>query len=302
MSSEITVRRAQAEELETVAELLNEHSRRVHGTDNTTSAQLLQYWESPDVDFPHDVLVAQARGGAIVGYADVGLWGEHAWLDVRALEPEPLSALLPAIEARAAEKKPGANLIGYADEDDQVVRDLYDRAGYRVIRHSFRMEIDLDGPPPQPQWPEGIAVRTLAEGEEKRVYDAHMESFADAWMFAPEPFDQWAHWFVKDPGFDPTLCFLAEAGDELAGILIGNASQSEPGLGWVRILGVVPAHRCQGIAQALLQEAFGEFHRRGHERVGLGVDAESPTGAVRLYERAGMHVARTSLQLEKVQG
>jgi hypothetical protein len=35
----------------------------------------------------------------------------------------------------------------------------------------------------------------------------------------------------------------------------------------------------------------GEFARRGEKRVGLGVDAESETGATRLYERVGMHVA-----------
>jgi mycothiol synthase len=207
--------------------------------------------------------------------------------------------LLNAIEARAQEKKSGASLIGYADEKDEVVRELYDEAGYRVIRHSFRMEIDLDGPPREPTWPEGVSVRTMREGEERRVYDAHTASFQDAWMFEPEPFDQWCHWFVKDPAFDPTLWYLAEAGDDLAGILIGNSSQTEAGLGWVRILGVVREHRKKGIAQALLEEAFGEFHRRGYERVGLGVDAESPTGAVRLYERAGMHVARTSVQVEK---
>jgi len=45
---------------------------------------------------------------------------------------------------------------------------------------------------------------------------------------------------------------------------------------------------------------LGEFRRRGLEHGGLGVDAESETGAVELYERAGMHVARTSVQLEKV--
>jgi ribosomal protein S18 acetylase RimI-like enzyme len=49
-----------------------------------------------------------------------------------------------------------------------------------------------------------------------------------------------------------------------------------------------------------LRHAFAEFARRGFERVGLGVDASSPTRAVALYERAGMRVARTSLQLEKV--
>jgi mycothiol synthase len=299
MSTEVSVRPARAGEAATVTELLNEHSRRIHGVDNTTVAELQLYWDSPDVEFPADVLVAE-KDGALVGYADVGVWGEHVWLDLRGLEPEPLQPLLAAIEARAVERKPGANLIGYAHEKDPITRAAFDRAGYRVIRHSFRMEIDLQGPVPEPVWADGITVHTLREGEEKRVYDAHMESFADAWMFTPEPFDQWSHWFVNDPAFDPTLWYLAEAGTDVAGILIGNESQTEPGLGWVRILGVVPAHRRRGIAQALLQQAFAEFRQRGLERGGLGVDAESETGAVELYERAGMHVARTSVQLEKV--
>ena len=34
-------------------------------------------------------------------------------------------------------------------------------------------------------------------------------------------------------------------------------------------------------------------------RVGLGVDSENRTGAVRLYERAGMHVERRSDTWEK---
>jgi len=42
----------------------------------------------------------------------------------------------------------------------------------------------------------------------------------------------------------------------------------------------------------LLLQSFGEFYRRGTRRVGLGVDAASPTGATRLYERAGMRVSR----------
>ena len=70
----------------------------------------------------------------------------------------------------------------------------------------------------------------------------------------------------------------------------------------MRVLGVVPARRRRGLAQALLQRVFSEFASRGYKRVGLGVDAENPTGAVRLYERAGMHVARVNLQYEKVQG
>ena len=79
-------------------------------------------------------------------------------------------------------------------------------------------------------------------------------------------------------------------------------SDNEPGLAWVRILGVLPKFRQRGLAQALLRHTFAEYAGRGLERVGLGVDAENPTGAVRVYERAGMHVSRTNLILEKVQG
>ena len=50
---------------------------------------------------------------------------------------------------------------------------------------------------------------------------------------------------------------------------------------------------------ALLLHSFGEFYRRGRHTVGLGVDSQNLTGATRLYERAGMHVARIYIAYEK---
>ena len=43
---------------------------------------------------------------------------------------------------------------------------------------------------------------------------------------------------------------------------------------------------------ALLRQAAITFQQRGLDRMVLGVDAESPTGATRLYERAGMHLTQ----------
>ncbi len=60
---------------------------------------------------------------------------------------------------------------------------------------------------------------------------------------------------------------------------------------FVTDLGVRRAARRRGIAEALLRAAFAEVHARGIPRVELIVYAESPTGATRLYERAGMRVA-----------
>ena len=302
MTGTFTIRAARMDEVEAAAELLNEHSRQLHGVDDQPASELRQYWESPDVDFERDVLVAEGSDGSLVGYADLGVQAGHVWLDVRGREPEPLQALLAEIEARAAQKKPEAKLMGYTSESDQLLRDLYEQAGYGVTRHSYRMEISLAGGPPEPEWPEGFSVRAFSAGEEERVYEAHMSSFADNWMFEREPFELWSHWFLKDPGFDPSLWFLAEAGDDLAGIALTRVSENEPDLGWVRILGVLPEFRQRGLGQALLRHTFGEHAKRGLERVGLGVDAENPTGAVRVYERAGMHVARKNLMLEKVEG
>jgi ribosomal protein S18 acetylase RimI-like enzyme len=50
---------------------------------------------------------------------------------------------------------------------------------------------------------------------------------------------------------------------------------------------------------ALLLNAFRQFHERGERRVGLGVDADSPTGATRLYERAGMRVVEETAVYRK---
>jgi ribosomal protein S18 acetylase RimI-like enzyme len=60
--------------------------------------------------------------------------------------------------------------------------------------------------------------------------------------------------------------------------------------GGVQTLGVRPAWRRRGIGEALLRAAFAEVFRRGERTVALQVDAQSPTGANRLYERAGMRV------------
>jgi ribosomal protein S18 acetylase RimI-like enzyme len=48
--------------------------------------------------------------------------------------------------------------------------------------------------------------------------------------------------------------------------------------------------RRRGLGEALLLRALGQFYERGERVVQLGVDAENPSGATRLYERVGMTV------------
>jgi len=60
--------------------------------------------------------------------------------------------------------------------------------------------------------------------------------------------------------------------------------------------------RRRGLGLALLQHALGEFFKPGERRIGLGVDTENSSGATRLYERAGMHVACEALCFAKELG
>lgn len=89
------------------------------------------------------------------------------------------------------------------------------------------------------------------------------------------------------------MWYLAEKDGEIAGACLNMLSRVEdPEMGWVSQLGVRRAYRKQGLGLALLRIAFREFARRGKKRVGLGVDTGSLTGALKLYETAGMHPAR----------
>lgn len=294
----ISVRNARRDDAAAAAEVLNEHSLRLHGVPNTTPAELEEDWRAPEFEFPDDVFVAESDG-TLIGYADAIAFGDTSWLDVRGTEEAAYDPLLAAaVERAAAQGK--ENVRGWANQDDRLLHEAYARAGFEPIRHSFRMEIELDRGLPEPSWPDGFVARPFREGEERRVHRAQMDSFADTWGFVEAPFESWAHWTLGKH-FQPEHWFVVESGDDLAAIALCRVPEAEPELGWVDILGVLRAYRRRGLAIALLQHVFRHFAAHGLVKAGLSVDAENPTGAVRLYERAGMHVARTDVRYQQVQ-
>jgi ribosomal protein S18 acetylase RimI-like enzyme len=125
------------------------------------------------------------------------------------------------------------------------------------------------------------------------VYECTQESFADHWDFRSISIELWRSFNTVDPRFDPTLWWLVEDDGELAAACLNHWHFSgDPAFGWVGTLGVRRRWRRRGLGLALLRHSFADFARRGAKRVGLGVDGENTTGAVRLYERAGMRPVR----------
>jgi ribosomal protein S18 acetylase RimI-like enzyme len=185
-----------------------------------------------------------------------------------------------------------------APEPDAAARALFESRGYREVRRFYEMAIELTEAPAAPVVPAGLAVDELRDGEYEAFYEALNESFADHWEWHPQPFEEWIerrqgqHRDEHGP-----VWFVVRDGDELAAVTRNDAEVA--GGGYVGAIGVRPAWRGKGLAKALLHRTFAEFWRRGTKRVTLDVDAHNETGAVRLYERVGMHVEACGVVFEK---
>jgi mycothiol synthase len=294
----LEVRGARLEEVPAIRALIEEHAQAAFGETELSEEEVRSWFGLPRLW----IQVAE-RDGELVGYVDVRNEGGSRFnVDARTLHAEVASVLAEAAaeHARSEAEAESPVLHGFVQGDDPVLREAFEAAGWQPIRHSFQMGIDLADEVPEPSWPEGFTLRNLHVGEEQRLHEANMDAFADHWDFRWQPFEEWRRYTVDHHGFDPTLYWLVEDGDEIAGFSVNSWHFSgDPQFGWIGILGVRKLWRKRGLGTALLQHSFRDFRRRGATRVGLGVDGENTTGAVRLYERAGMRVVRRNDIYEK---
>ena len=200
------------------------------------------------------------------------------------------SALALELERSLAGRKPpeddGWPVFGFIRADAPREARWSEHLGYAWARRFLRMRIELNEPPPEPQWPDGVTVRDFVPGQDERpVHDALEAAFSDHWGHVTRPPEDLVA-RTQRSDFDPGLWHVAI--DD--GRIVAPATNSilPDGVGWVSGLGVIPSHRRRGLARAILLHSFGVFWRRGMNAVALGVDAESLTGATRLYESVGM--------------
>lgn len=301
-------RPATLEDVAEVVEVFNASGRELVGVDKFRVEDQRSEWQEPGFCLEQDTRLVLTEAGKVVAYyevwdpdephVNVQCWGrvhpEHTgrgigtyllnWAEERA----KLSVSQAPQEARVV-------MIGFALSMHEAARDLFLGTGFELVRHSLRMVIEMEEPPVEPEWPAGIQMRTLVVGQDERaVVQAVRDSFQDHYGYVEHPFEEeyqrWLHMIQTDIDFDPSLWFLALDGERIAGIsLCRGSSRDDPEMGWVGTLGVVRPWRRRGLGLALLRHSFGEFYRRRLRKVGLGVDAQSLTGATRLYQKAGMH-------------
>ena len=293
----MTLREPTTADAEALAGLLNTQSLALDGSAELSPESMRSWFDLPDLE----MRVVDGPDG-LEAYADfVPTTGtDWAWIDLRQhpAHPDSGAALLDHFEARTLELgRSVARTI--VRERDAATRELVESRGYAPIRYAFQMAVAIGDEPPA-VFPDGIAVRVMRPGEEHDVYEAQNDAFADHWGFHPDTFDSWRQWHLERDGSRPDLWWLATDGDRIAGICLNRmGDDGDPEHGYVHVLGVRRSWRRRGIAEALLRHSFHDFRGRGVSRVTLDVDGENTTGAVRLYERVGMHVQRRSDTYEK---
>ncbi len=275
-------------------------------------------WQTPGFNLAEDTRLVFAPGGQLAGAAEVWTVRNppvHPWVYVRVHpnytglgigtyltawgETRARDAIARVPDNARVVMRCGVN--GNYQPSQQFLADY----GMQLVRYFWDMEIEMDAAPPAPQWPDGITMRVYTHPQDiKLTYLAVDEAFKDHWGHVDGPVDEglarWRAWLDGDKDFDPSLWFLAMDGDQIAGMSLCRPKISyDSDRGWVDILGVRRPWRKRGLGLALLRHSFGEFYRRGKLKAGLSVDAASLTGATRLYEKAGMHVARQYADYEK---
>ena len=295
-------------EAQGVADLIAARDMADYGSTDASVEEVLNYWEAPRFDLAQDARSIVAPDGLIVGYEEV-----YPRSDER-LEYDgfvhPLETgrgfgtlLLRWAEAHAHERLGEMQttgqviLRGNTAAVDLNAGAMFKAEGFALVRQFWRMEIEMTSLPDRPVWPAGITLRTMQLDQDERVVHAAIgEAFADHWGYVARSFEDWMQAVVQADNFDPTLTFIACDGNEVAGVAVCRHRD----IAWVGQLAVRRPWRKRGLGLALLLQAFNEFYRRGDRTVGLGVDAQSLTGATRLYEKAGMHVTRCYNTYEKI--
>jgi mycothiol synthase len=291
-----SVRDASPSDLDAAESIVRAEERSLRG-DDAEPADLADFWRNARFDGASSMV---ERDRTPVGFAAAIERGAESdyWATVH---PEVAGRgvstwLLTGAERRAREVGSEFLRAGCVAEN-LAAATLFRELGFREARHFFQMRIDFEQAPAVPQPPAGIELTSFRK-EDARAFHATLDdAFAEEWGWHASPFEEWRERRVDAPDTDLSLWFVARDGDELAGVI--RCETRRDGGGWVGALGVPERWRRRGIGRALLLHAFCEFQRRGSSHAGLGVDAENPTGATRLYEGAGMRVVREDVIYEK---
>jgi ribosomal protein S18 acetylase RimI-like enzyme len=283
----------------------------------TTAAELRIQLDGPGFDKERGIALWEEPDGRLAAMG--ALWlserqevqEAHLWLRVHPsargadLERDVFEWAAAQLRQVASERGMPARLrLGTRDDNAYRIGTL-ERNGFTNDRYFFDMARLLDEPLPDAPLPEGFSIRHLAgEHEVDAWVEMFNQTFIDHWNHADMTVERRKHW-MQNPEYLPGLDLVAVAPDgTLAAfsfciIEAANNQRTGDNEGWVADLGTRRGYRKIGLARALLAESMRRFKAAGLDTAKLGVDAQNPNGALRLYESVGFRKVETWLSYVK---
>ena len=265
--------------------------RESFGEARSLDAEEVRSWLRNEALRPEWLRVLEVDG-RVVGYGDVFVQEDEVALDAAA--PGHWDVLFGWAEDEA--RSAAARRVRVFFPAGHQLADVAAARGYVPSRSSYVMEVALVEPPEVPPLPSGIGAAAVPARRRRGDRALGRQRGVRAGPPVPRAVAG-AVPRVRHPGprLRPVAWLLAWDGDELAGCSLNYPERvGDTELGWVGTLGVRTAWRRRGLGDALLRASIAALYERGLRRVGLGVDTENVTGALRLYERVGMYVVRRS--------
>lgn len=272
-------------EAEDLAEELTEH-----GFDPELDSWAL--WEGDQLVGYGQLRVRADHDGAALAHLGGGIHPAHRGQGLG-------RALMDRMEARAIDladqRHPGARQLWRASGnlEGASVRPMLEHRGYQPARYWNEMKQDLPAVVTVPEVDAVLVSPTEEHQEVTRL--AHAEAFRDHWGSGPTTPQRWADaWTARSNR--PALSTLAldPDGNVLAYVMVG---QWVAGEAYINLVGTIPSARGTGLAHAALLRTINLAHE--FESISLDVDSESPTGATRLYARAGFVLSRTTASYQR---
>ena len=224
---EYRVRPPEMRDAAAAAELHNICSISLTGKKEVEPIDYRNNWQAPDFDKDASVRLVFTPEGELVGNFFLA---DHVAPYVQKrlgvfVHPDHRTSGMPMAMLGWAEERAMAS-VDKAPEGAQVVlsagayheddfnKGLFEEIGMGLIRHFFRMEIEFDRSPPDPEIPGGITMRPYRpESEIKAIAVAYQDSFKDHFGYVQEPLEKLLegvqYMIANDTYYDPEFWFVA---------------------------------------------------------------------------------------------
>ncbi|MDQ6694132.1 MAG: GNAT family N-acetyltransferase [Chloroflexota bacterium] len=306
-------------DLQSIFELLDRCNIHDNLDESPSLAGLRLAIDYPQRDKANDLRLWEDAEGMLVAYGQVDLLNEGADTEGRFFFRVHPDARTGGLLAKSVISWAGERVGTVARERDQAghlysgIRDfnlegiaVLEANGFAPDRYFFRMARDLSDPVPDPELPQGYALNHLQSKNElpERVA-CFNESFVDTWKFQPLTLAKAEHYRANNPAYKPEHDLVIVAPDSTFAAFCfceidpeDNARHGRK-VGWIHLLGTRRGHRKIGLGRAMLLAGLQRMKLDGMEVTNLDVDADSPTGALKLYESAGFKKEMTTVVMRK---